>query len=90
MAQLERAVHAFETDGSFKEPGPFNSEHKALLTEYLESVDTFKKWPEFYQACNFSRAKHIHSEEQDDLVADISQTDIGRRALNFSSSPVKP
>lgn len=54
MAQLERALRAFEMDGSFKDPGPFNSEHKALLVEYLQSIDSFKKWPEFYQACKFS------------------------------------
>jgi hypothetical protein len=88
MAQLERALRAFETDGSFKDPGPFNSEYSALLIEYLESVGSFRKWPEFYQACKFRRANSLE-EEQDNLVADISQTDIGRRALNFSSSPIK-
>ena len=50
---------------------------KALLVEYLESVDSFKKWPELYQACKFSRANHIYSDEQDDFVVDISQMDIG-------------
>ena len=88
MAQLECALHTFEMDGFFKDPGPFSSEHKALLVEYLESIDSFKKWPEFYKACKFSQG-NIHSEEQDNLVADISQVDIGQCALNFSSSPIK-
>ncbi|KAI0289301.1 hypothetical protein BC826DRAFT_971075 [Russula brevipes] len=82
--QLERAVRAYET-GKFEAPGSFNSNYKALLTEYLESMNTFKKWDEFYEACDFAR-KGLDS-YGGGLAADVSQTDIGRRALNFSSSP---
>jgi hypothetical protein len=82
--QLERAVQAYET-GIFEAPGSFNSNYKALLTEYLESMNTFKKWDEFYMACDFA---HKGSDSfGGGLAADVSQTDIGRRALNFSSSP---
>jgi hypothetical protein len=77
MGQVECALCAFKTDGSFKDPGPFSSEHKALLIGYLESVDSFKKWPGFYQACKFCQANCIYLEEQGDLITDISQTDIG-------------
>ena len=83
MIQLECALRAFEATGVYEDPGPFNSAYKALLMEYLESVDAFNKWLDFYQACKFSL------KEQQDLAADISQIDVGRRALNFSSSPIK-
>ncbi|KAF8236009.1 hypothetical protein L208DRAFT_1376270 [Tricholoma matsutake] len=73
------------SNGEYKDPGPFNSEHKALLTKYIESVDAFNKWAKFYQACKFTKA----NSESGVLTADVSQTDIGRRALNFSSSSIK-
>jgi len=82
---LERGVRAFKKNGEYEDPGPFNFEHKALLTEYIESMDAFNKWPEFYEACKFTKA----NSESDVLAADVSQTDIGRCALNFSSSPIK-
>jgi hypothetical protein len=50
--QLERAVRSFET-GEFEDPGTFNSNYKALLTEYLESMNAFSKWDDFYAACDF-------------------------------------
>ncbi|KAI9452026.1 hypothetical protein F5148DRAFT_1289806 [Russula earlei] len=83
LVALERAVRAFET-GEFQDPGPFNSNYKALLTEYLESVNMFNKWDDFYVACDFDQKPCGGS-----LAADMSQTDIGRRALNFSSSPIR-
>ncbi|KAI9442802.1 hypothetical protein F5148DRAFT_1293155 [Russula earlei] len=83
LVALECAVQAFET-GEFQDPGPFNSNYKALLTEYLESVNMFNKWDDFYIACNFDQKPCGGS-----LAADTSQTDIGRRALNFSSSPIR-
>jgi hypothetical protein len=89
MVWLECTLYTFKTDGFFKDPGPFSSKHKALLIEYLESVDSFTKWLEFYQACKFCQANCIYSEEQGDLITDISQTDIGQCVLNFSSSPIK-
>jgi hypothetical protein len=49
-------------------------------------MNEFTKWANFYKACNFTRDS---SEPDGDLAADISQVDIGRRALNFSSSPVR-
>jgi len=45
----------------------------------------FNKWPEFYEACKFTKANG----KSDVLAADVLQTDIGHRALNFSSSPIK-
>jgi hypothetical protein len=83
--QLERAVRSFET-GEFEDPGTFNSNYKALLTEYLESMNAFSKWDDFYAACDFIRERR---NSLGTLAADISQTDIGRRALNFSSSPIR-
>jgi hypothetical protein len=57
--------------------------------EYLESVDNFTKWDAFYMACNFTQSRACDVSEVGGIAADISQVDIGRRALNFSSSPVK-
>lgn len=85
--QLERAVRAFQATGNFEDPGPFNSNYKALLSEYLESVDTFNKWDEFYAACDVAQKRRKSCGES--LAVDMSQTDIGRRALNFSSSPIR-
>lgn len=84
--QLERAVRAFETTGEFEDPGMFNSSYKALLTEYLESVNAFNKWDNFYAACDFVQDR---CNSHGTLAADISQIDIGRRDLNFSSSPIR-
>ncbi|KAI9511008.1 hypothetical protein F5148DRAFT_1147149 [Russula earlei] len=86
LVSLEHGVQAFKKNREYEDPGPFNSGHKALLTEYIESVDTFNKWQEFYQACKFTKA---NSESEAVLTVDVSQTDIGRHALNFSSSPIK-
>ena len=85
--QLEHAVQAFEASGEFKDLGPFNSNYKALLAEYLESMNTFNKWDDFYAACDFAwkHPKLCHGS----LAADMSQTDIGQRALNFSSSLIR-
>ena len=86
--KLERAVRAFETTGEFEDPGLFNANYRALLTEYLKSMNAFNKWDCFYDACDFVRGHH-DSHHVGALTADISQTDIGRRDLNFSSSPVR-
>lgn len=85
--QLERAVRAFES-GAFEEPGNFNASYKALLTEYLDSMNAFDKWDTFYVACDFIRERR-NSRYGGTLAMEISQTDIGRRDLNFSSSPIR-
>ena len=82
--QLEHAVRAFEKTGEFEDPGSFNSNYKALLTKYLESMNAFNKWDDFYEECNLGQKPQTYS-----LAVDMSQTDIGRRALNFSSSPIR-
>jgi hypothetical protein len=83
--KLERAVHAFESR-VFKEPGDFNASYKALLTEYLDSMNTFDsdKWNTFHGACDFIRERRV-SRYGGPLTMKISQTDMGRRNLNFSS-----
>ena len=85
--KLERAVRAFET-GEFEDPGLFNANYRALLTEYLESMTAFNKWDSFYKACDFAQGCH-NSHHVGTLTADTSQTDLGRRDLNFSSSPIR-
>ena len=85
--KLERAVRAFES-GEFEEPGNFNTNYKALLTEYLDSMNKFEKWDTFYIACDFVRERR-NSRYAGTLALEISQTDIGRRDLNFSSSPTR-
>jgi hypothetical protein len=57
--------------------------------EYLESVDNFTKWDAFYMACNFTQSGACDLLEVEGIATDISQVNIGQRALNFSSSPVK-
>lgn len=81
-------MRAFET-GVYREPGQFNSTHEALFAEYFESVKAFNKWDEFYRACDFSQNNTRSLSNHRSSLADMSQIDIGRRALNFSSSPVK-
>jgi hypothetical protein len=85
--KLERAVRAFK-GREFEEPGYFNANYKALLTEYLDSMNVFDKWDTFYVACDFVRERH-NSRYGGTLAMEISQTDIGRRDLNFSSSPIR-
>ncbi|KAF8805246.1 hypothetical protein BYT27DRAFT_7258348 [Phlegmacium glaucopus] len=63
LVALECAVQAFETSGEFEEPGTFNSNYKALLTEYLESMDTFNKWDGFY-CWNNSQLEQLNCKSQ--------------------------
>ena len=84
---MERAARAFET-GEFVKPGVFNSEHNALLTEYLKSIDKFSHWDEFYEECGISQ-KGKTPKRRKSTAAELSLVEIGRGDLNFSSSPAK-
>ncbi|KAF9488378.1 hypothetical protein BDN71DRAFT_1513115 [Pleurotus eryngii] len=87
LVALERAVWSYKS-GTYVAPQKFGAQHAALVTEYLCSLKPYNKWNNFYNACNLS--PHGHSSEyNDNAMAETSQTDIGRRALLFSSSPVK-
>ena len=89
VMQLECTVRAFEKTGEYEDPGPFTADQKALLTEYLDSIDKFSGWEEFYKACKFTNRSLQPDEDDVPSGVDISQVDIGRRDLVFSSSPVR-
>jgi hypothetical protein len=80
---LERASRAFDT-GKLVKPTAFNSDYNALFQEYLQSIDKFNHWDEFYSKCGVNGAPKPKSS-----AADLSLVEIGRGDLNFSSSPVK-
>ncbi|KAJ8472592.1 hypothetical protein ONZ45_g16598 [Pleurotus djamor] len=63
----------------------FGATYAALASEYLCSIKQFKKWDEFYALCDVD----LSGGDVEGMV-EKSQTDIGRRALLFSSSPAKP
>jgi hypothetical protein len=84
---LERAARAFDT-GKLVKPGPFNHAYDALFKEYLNSINKFNHWDEFYAECGVSEAGRTLKSRKS-TAADLSLVEIGRGDLNFSSSPVR-
>ena len=81
---MERASRAFDT-GKLVKPTAFNSDYNALFQEYLQSIDKFNHWDEFYSKCGIDRTP----KGKKSSAADLSLVEIGRGDLNFSSSPAK-
>ena len=72
-------------------PGTFGVEYQAIVTDYLKSIDKYKHWDKFYKRCGYINSSKVSSSRpRRSNAADLSMTDLGRHALNFSSSPVRP
>ena len=81
---MERASCAFNTSKPVK-PTAFNSDYNALFQEYLQSIDKFNHWDDFYSKCGIHKVPKACKSS----AADLLLVEIGRGDLNFSSSPAK-